>query len=376
MARLCKDSGISRSVMSMTSARAFGASNAYSVKSKFEAAYNSKMDEMSKFPPKYPDIENKAEYGTNYYNEDRLKNMKVGYVHPYHTEGSPLFFSNIYYMKNLFAAVGPEQVSPHYETLSRSRRGVLLFGLYIASINTVSRFGGWEHNDWLRAMVWHHEFLIAYYVGLIEIRHFTYFVGPKFTVFYNVYTNYEYNQLSNQWADSVEMVQNKHLAHTKEQLEYNRIDSEYESVKKRALINFLTNSKLEAEANFHARTVALLNNIQNYEQNNLKAQMREIAEGSVNKVMAMVESPEHAESIKRNSFLAALDGIRTGQMTYKGDSILPAIEEEMQSRLAKFRGLTREEEIEILGLTAEQRRTLADNDNKLKNEFLVRAPAI
>lgn len=351
MARLAKDSGLSRNVMAMTSARAFGASNAYSVKSKFEEAYNSKMADMAKFPPKYPDIVNKAEYGQAYYNEDRLKNMKVGYVHPYHTEGSPLFFSNIYYMKNLFAAVGPEQVSPHYETLSRSRRGVILFGLYIGSISTISRFGGWEHNDWLRAMVWHHEFLIAYYVGLIEIRHFTYFVGPKFTVFYNVYTNYEYNQLSNQWADSVEMVQNKHLAHTKEQLEYNRIDSEYESVKKRALINFLTNSKLEAEANFHQRTLALLGSIQNYEQNNLKAQMREIAEGSVDKVFAMVESPEHADSIKRSSFESALDGIRTGMMTYKGDAILPAIENEMQQRLARFKGLSKAEEIEILGLT-------------------------
>ena len=125
------------------------------------------------------------------------------------------------------------------------------------------------------------------------------------------------------------MAQNKHLRHTKEQLEYNRIDTEYESVKKRALINFLTNSKLDAEANFHNRTVALLNNIQNYEQNNLKAQMREIAVGSVDKVFAMVDAPEHAEGIKRSAFLSALDGIRTGQMTYSQDAILPAIEAEM-----------------------------------------------
>jgi len=34
--------------------------------------------------------------------------MKVGYVHPYHTEGSPIYFSHMYFMKNLFAAVGPE----------------------------------------------------------------------------------------------------------------------------------------------------------------------------------------------------------------------------------------------------------------------------
>ena len=52
MTRLCRDSGISRSIMMQTAARSFGASNAYSVKSKFEAAYNKKMEEMSKYPPK------------------------------------------------------------------------------------------------------------------------------------------------------------------------------------------------------------------------------------------------------------------------------------------------------------------------------------
>ena len=103
--------------------------------------------------------------------------------------------------------------------------------------------------------------------------------------------------------------------------------------------------------------------------------MREIAEGSVDKVIAMVENPEYAEGIKRQSFLSALDGIRTGTMTYKDDSILPAIESEMQSRLAKFQGLSKEEEVAILGLTDDQRKMLADQDRKLKNEFLQSAPA-
>ena len=76
------------------------------------------------------------------------------------------------------------------------------------------------------------------------------------------------------------------MRHTKEQLEYNRIDGEYEFVKKRAIENFLTNSKLDAEANFHHRTEALLSSIQSFEQANLKAQMREIAVGSMEKVLA------------------------------------------------------------------------------------------
>lgn len=52
--------------------------------------------------------ENAAEYGSNYYNSDRLDKMKVGYVHPYHSEGSPIYMSNLYFMKTLFQAVGPE----------------------------------------------------------------------------------------------------------------------------------------------------------------------------------------------------------------------------------------------------------------------------
>lgn len=102
-------------------------------------------------------------------------------------------------MRTLFEAVGPEQVSPHYETLSRSRRGVLFFFAYIGAITSVSRFGGWSHNEWLRGMIWHHEYLIAFYLGYIELRHFTYFLGPKFSIFYNVYTRYETHQLALMW---------------------------------------------------------------------------------------------------------------------------------------------------------------------------------
>ena len=67
-------------------------------------------------------------------------------------------------MKTLFEAVGPEQVSPHYESLSRSRRGLLFIFAYIGTINTISRFGGWSHNEWIRGMIFHHEFLIAFYL--------------------------------------------------------------------------------------------------------------------------------------------------------------------------------------------------------------------
>lgn len=207
--------------------------------------------------------------------------MRRGYVHPYHSEHYPLIFSHFGYMKTLFEAVGPEQVSPHYETLSRSRRGLLFIFFYIGTINTISRLGGWSHNEWIRGLIWHHEYLISFYLGYAEIRHFTYFLGPKFSVFYNVYSRYETQQLCTMWADTCEEEQMRHLRPTKEQLEYVRINAEYEYVKKRALVNYLTNEKLNLEQHFHNRALNMLRSVQNYENQNLRDRLREIALGSL-----------------------------------------------------------------------------------------------
>jgi len=91
-------------------------------------------------------------------------------------------------------------------------------------------------------------------------------------------------------------------------------------------VNFLINSKISAEASFHNRAQAMLNQIQNYETNNLKFQMRDIVQGSMEKVLSYVDDPSHSAEIKRASFESALDGIRSGVMTYKNDKILPMIE--------------------------------------------------
>ena len=51
MARVCREASIAHNLLIRTSTRAY-ASNAYSVKDKFEAAYKMKVAEIAKFPPK------------------------------------------------------------------------------------------------------------------------------------------------------------------------------------------------------------------------------------------------------------------------------------------------------------------------------------
>jgi hypothetical protein len=318
---------------------------------------------------------NEAEYGKGYY-QQHLKNMKQGYMHPYHSDKYPIMFSHFHYMKTLFEAVGPEQVSPHYESLSRSRRGLLFIFFYVSTINSISRFGGWSHNEWLRGMIWHHEFLIAFYLGYIEIRHFTYFIGPKFTVFYNVYSRYETQQLCSMWADVAEEEQTKHLVHTKEQMDYVRIQAEYDFIKKRSLINYLTNEKLNVEQHFHNRALTMLKQIQNFENQNLREQIKSIATGSFSKVQAAVNDPIMGQQIRKDSFQSALLGISSGIMKYENDPLLPILQNEMESRISHFKGLSIEEEGKLLSLSTDQRRIVAESDGKHKKEYLAQAPNI
>ena len=68
--------------------------------------------------------------------------------------------------------------------------------------------GGWEYNDWIRACIYTQEFWLAFLVGFIETRHFMFFLGPKFSIFYDTFVQYELEQLIHSWQDKADEVQN------------------------------------------------------------------------------------------------------------------------------------------------------------------------
>ena len=319
--------------------------------------------------------EDKATYGKGYY-QDKLSSMGQGFKHPYHTAEHPISFSYYYYMKTLFEAVGPEQVSPHYESLSRSRRGLIFLFLYVGSITSLSRMGSWSHNEWLRGMVFHHEYIIAFYLGVSEMRHFTFLIGPKFTNFYNVYTRYETQQLMNQWCDHTEEAQMQHLVPSKEQIEYVRINNEYDFVKKRALVNFLTNQRVNVEDHFHGRAANMLQSIERYEQANLKNLIGEISRESFQKIEAQLADPTARAAIQDDFFQSALAGLRKGVMEYENDPLLPILQQEIQQRTSRYQNLSAEEEQKLLMLKDNQKKAILDSDKSAKSAYLNASPKI
>ena len=147
-------------------------------------------------------------------------------------------------------------------------------------------------------------------------------------------------------------------------MEYVRINAEYEFVKKRALVNFLTNEKLNLEQHFHNRALNMLKAIQNYENQNLRNHLREIALGSFEKVQNSITDPATKSQVQKDAFKAALAGISSGVMRYENDPLLPILQNEMAQRIAHFKGLSAEEEGKLLSLNTEQRRVVADLDRK------------
>ena len=53
----------------------------------------------------------------------------------------------------------------------------------------------------------------------------------------------------------------------------------------------------------------------------------------------------------RNAFLAALDGIRKGEMDFKNDSVLPHLVKKLKAKTDPLKTLSREEEGKLLSLT-------------------------
>ena len=88
----------------------------------------------------------------------------------------------------------------------------------------------------------------------------------------------------------------------------------------------------------------MLNSVEMFENNNLKALLDTIGKGALEKVNASLNDPAMRSDIDEQMFQSALSGIRQGVMTYEGDPLLPIVESEIKARTEAFKGLSAEEE--------------------------------
>jgi len=120
----------------------------------------------------------------------------------------------------------------------------------------------------------------------------------------------------------------------------------------------------------------MLNSVEMFENNNLKALLDTIGKGALEKVNASLNDPAMRSDIDEQMFQSALSGIRQGVTTYEGDPLLPIVESEIKARTEAFKGLSAEEESKMLQLTADQKRIITTSDKATKAEFLSAQPKV
>ena len=203
--------------------------------------------------------------------------------------------------------------------------------------------------------------------------------------------------MGNSWQDNVEEKSKKFLAVSKEQIDYYLIHKEFAYIKKRSLstvknkkfhlinyFQYLENEKKNLHKHFYDRTFNMLKTVENMENNNIRNKIRQITEEAYKKLLQVnknlifqvtVDDSQRA-SLHNSSFQSALEGLRTGNMTYTNDPLLPIFISEVNSQIQPLKKLTKEEESKLFSLTADQKKLIADGDARAKTEYLSAAPSI
>ena len=196
----------------------------------------------------------------------------------------------------------------------------------------------------------------------------------KVTWFYNSYILLEYQQLMNSWQDNLEEHTKVFLAITKQQIDYYLIHKEYIHIKKRSLMTFLENEKINLDKHFHQRSLNMLQGIQQLENSNVKSKVRTAIEESLKTVLAQVQNNQ--QNLHNSTFASALKGLKSGKMAYEGDELLPMLLNEIKLRTEKLKNLTSKEEGIEFGLTNDQKKILINRDHTQKMEYLMKAPEL
>lgn len=219
--------------------------------------------------------------------------------------------------------------------------------------------------------------LLLFTIGILESRYILAKIpAPRLTWFYDAYNQHEMQQFWTNWNDTVIEASRTFLSTAKEQIDYFLIHKEFVYIKKRSLSNYLEKEKKNLEKHFYDRTLSMLKNVEQLENSNVKNKIKEIIEESLKVVIDKVNSEEGRKSLHKSGFQSALQGLRTSKMNYEGDPLLPQFETELKSRLEPLKSLSPAEENQLFALSSQQRKLVAENDHRLKLDYLSRAPDV
>ncbi|KAL4504177.1 hypothetical protein ABPG72_021015 [Tetrahymena utriculariae] len=299
------------------------------------------------------------------------KPMAKAYEHPYNSEHHPLNFSAVKIAETFHDFIGPEQVSPHYESFAMSRKFLLTFwgGFFVLNFGMATVDLNWIMKS--TYIPWIFWFQLMYF--FVEGKNSMF--KPLLQRFYRRAAANEIFTMEAFYHENIENKLRNLMRITKGQLEYWDIHTSYSEIRADSINNFLANEYLRLQSHITNRALNILKQAQAYETMNQAALLQKLIDDATAAIDNALKGDKKAEVLSK-SLDSAIDGISKGYMDYQNDPLLPLILSSIEANVKKITTLSAQEQANLIGLTAEQLKNIKDNDVRARKEFLESQPKL
>ncbi|CAG9325886.1 unnamed protein product [Blepharisma stoltei] len=302
-------------------------------------------------------------------NDEKLPKAGV-YKHPYCTEEFPISIHGDYLYRIILKTVGPEPVSPHFDSIEEFGKWFNYFFLFLGFCIVMRShqnhaFGFVVFNMMFGLEIWLYTLAIYFMRG-------TAMIVPN--PWKHIWMEYNMNQMISATWENEENGAFEKKKESVSQADYMRIHNEYIGTKTFLLEKHLQTSRLLLKKHTYERTIAALRAADRFEKDNAEKLLRDMLDSAVVKMEKDLEADKG--EIKKQAFQAALQGIRQGKMSYEGDPLLPRVLKYVDEFKAKAEKFSPEVVAELVGLKADQKEVLKSNDKKAEEYFLKTLPPI
>jgi len=292
------------------------------------------------------------------------------YKHPYCTIHHPLMIQREDTFRALCELLGPEMVSPHYQSVEEFGRWFNYF--FIGLIFTISMrshnnhaFGYCVMNMMFGMEVW------IYTLGMYFAR-CTVLITPN--PWKLLWIKYDMDSMLSNLYELEETRAEEKRKSPIGQIDYLRLHQEYLGMKADMINSYVDTQRTKLKQHLYERTLAILRGTEKMEQDNVNNVLRELLQ----KALAQIQenATKSDEATLKKAFGSALAGIKKGKMTYVGDPLLPVVQEYLDKFIQDLVSMPEGEMSKALGLTTDQRTVLKSQDERSEQVFLSQAPSI
>jgi hypothetical protein len=269
---------------------------------------------------------------------------------------------------HVLEALGPEQVSPHYENFGMSRKIFFTFA-GISSFVSLMKLPG---NASLAAYSAFGPVMGMYMLLYVFMEGRKSTVLPLLSRFYSNTCAAEIVNLMKSYQEDMHGVYRRREDKARQQLEYFDLHKEFRAIKEDAVRKLLDAEETILKQHIHKRALNLLQGAQQMETANRKKITSEVLANVKEQMKQIRENP--TEDIKKDAFARALDGIRNGQIDYGQDLVLQKVLDITKAEVEKVNSLSEKEKDQMLCLTEAQIQSLKAADEMAQREFLQKRP--